>query len=256
MADASRCSMSGAFAAARIKPAAATVDMQAGPRNRGWLRAKVRSGGGASGAPVRHVRSPARTEWESEAMEATARAMPDPGPKTRGLGSRIGELLLNGRPIEGMILSSSDRILNLALPPDFPPGPLRLSTVAGSAIEKNLTLDHALRLQSELERQGVRVVLTRSDDREVPPEARAELANRLNADLVLAIHFDGYVDPHARGATAFCTARISTCMRLPRPAPSTNIAIAICQYAVSSPICDSPNNAIVASADPTIGKVL
>jgi N-acetylmuramoyl-L-alanine amidase len=76
--------------------------------------------------------------------------------------------------------------------------------VAGNAIEKNLTLDLAVRLQSELERQGVRVVLTRNDDREVPAEARAELANRLNADLVLAIHFDGYVDPHARGATAFC----------------------------------------------------
>src|SRR5439155_1568630 len=54
------------------------------------------------------------------------------------------------------------------------------------------------------EGQGIRVVMTRSDDRDVPAEQRAELANRVQADLVLALHFDGYVDPHARGATAFC----------------------------------------------------
>ena len=76
--------------------------------------------------------------------------------------------------------------------------------VAGSALEKDLTLALAKRLGAELERQGLRVVLTRNDDRDVPVEARAELANRVNADLVLAIHFDGYVDPRSRGATAFC----------------------------------------------------
>jgi N-acetylmuramoyl-L-alanine amidase len=76
--------------------------------------------------------------------------------------------------------------------------------VAGPAIEKDLALDLAHRLQADLEGQGIRVALTRTDDRDVSAEARAELANRLNADLVLAIHFDGYVDPHARGATAFC----------------------------------------------------
>ncbi|HET9328184.1 MAG TPA: N-acetylmuramoyl-L-alanine amidase [Candidatus Eisenbacteria bacterium] len=76
--------------------------------------------------------------------------------------------------------------------------------VAGAAVEKDLALDLARRLAAELEQQGMRVVLTRNDDRSVPAEARAALANRLNADLVLALHFDGYVDPRARGATAFC----------------------------------------------------
>jgi len=76
--------------------------------------------------------------------------------------------------------------------------------VSGHAVEKNLTLDLARRLEGELEQQGIHVVLTRNDDRSVPAETRAELANRLHADLVIAIHFDGYVDPHARGATAFC----------------------------------------------------
>jgi N-acetylmuramoyl-L-alanine amidase len=71
-------------------------------------------------------------------------------------------------------------------------------------VEKDLTLALARQLEGELERGGVRVVLTRTDDRDVTPEARAELANRLDADLVVTLHFDGYVDPHARGATAYC----------------------------------------------------
>jgi N-acetylmuramoyl-L-alanine amidase len=105
-----------------------------------------------------------------------------------------------------------------SLAPETPPGerPLRVvvidpahggadaGVVSGHAVEKNLTLDLARRLEGELEQQGIHVVLTRNDDRSVPAETRAELANRLHADLVIAIHFDGYVDPHARGATAFC----------------------------------------------------
>jgi N-acetylmuramoyl-L-alanine amidase len=76
--------------------------------------------------------------------------------------------------------------------------------VAGEAVEKDLTLALARRLEAELRRQGIQVALTRTDDRDVSPEARAELANRLHADLVLTLHFDGYVDPRARGATAYC----------------------------------------------------
>jgi N-acetylmuramoyl-L-alanine amidase len=75
---------------------------------------------------------------------------------------------------------------------------------AGALLEKNLTLELAKLVEAELERGGVRVVLTRTDDRDVTAEARAELANRLGADLVLAFHFDGYPDPRARGATVFC----------------------------------------------------
>ncbi|MCK7470959.1 MAG: hypothetical protein MZU95_09345 [Desulfomicrobium escambiense] len=36
-------------------------------------------------------------------------------------------------------------------------------------------------------------------------------------------------DPISRGGTEFCTARTSTCMTLPRPAPRTIMATAICQ---------------------------
>jgi N-acetylmuramoyl-L-alanine amidase len=59
-------------------------------------------------------------------------------------------------------------------------------------------------VRDQLARQNLRVTLTRTDDRDLPAQARAELANRLQADLVISLHFDGYVDPRARGATADC----------------------------------------------------
>lgn len=78
-------------------------------------------------------------------------------------------------------------------------------TRAGTAIEKELTLQLARVLAPELERRtGARVVFTRTDDRAVTQEARAEAANRARADLVLSLHFDGFPSPRAQGATLFC----------------------------------------------------
>uniref|UniRef100_A0A832ML45 MurNAc-LAA domain-containing protein n=1 Tax=Eiseniibacteriota bacterium TaxID=2212470 RepID=A0A832ML45_UNCEI len=76
---------------------------------------------------------------------------------------------------------------------------------AEGAVEKDLTLALARALKGELERRlTARVVLTRESDRTVSVEERAETANRARADLVLSLHFDGYVRPAARGATAWC----------------------------------------------------
>jgi N-acetylmuramoyl-L-alanine amidase len=105
-----------------------------------------------------------------------------------------------------------------AFAPESPPGERHLKVVvidpghggsdtgviSGEAVEKDLTLSLAKLVAAEIAKSGVRAVLTRSDDRDLSPEERAEIANRLSADLVLAIHFDGFVDPHARGATAYC----------------------------------------------------
>ncbi len=77
--------------------------------------------------------------------------------------------------------------------------------VANNVVEKDLTLKLARLLRTELERRlAVRVVLTREDDRAVPPGVRAERANRARADLVLALHFDGVPGSRVRGATAYC----------------------------------------------------
>jgi len=66
--------------------------------------------------------------------------------------------------------------------------------------EKTLTLDVAQRLRRDLERRGYRVALTRSTDTRLKPtqgadlQARAELANRLGADLFLSLHFNALPD--------------------------------------------------------------
>jgi N-acetylmuramoyl-L-alanine amidase len=124
---------------------------------------------------------------------------------------------LDARRVTLELSRTADRQLESFAPQD-PPGERRVrlvvidpghggtdaGVVAGPVAEKDLTLALARRLKAQIERRGIRVVLTREDDRDVAPEARAELANRLDADLVIGLHFDGYVNPRARGATAFC----------------------------------------------------
>lgn len=57
--------------------------------------------------------------------------------------------------------------------------------------EKDVTLGLALALRDELVRQGgVRVALTREDDRAVALAQRPDFARRLDADLFLSIHAD------------------------------------------------------------------
>lgn len=77
--------------------------------------------------------------------------------------------------------------------------------VVRGATEKNLTLALARALEGELERRtNARVVLTRTDDRAVSIQERAERANRARADIVLSLHFDGAPSAAAHGVTAIC----------------------------------------------------
>lgn len=56
--------------------------------------------------------------------------------------------------------------------------------------EKGLTLDVTKRLAALLEREGYRVILTRSDDTYVALEERAAVADKAKADLFISIHFN------------------------------------------------------------------
>jgi len=70
--------------------------------------------------------------------------------------------------------------------------------------EKHLTLDVALRLRPLLEREGYKVVLTRSDDRFVELDERAAIANRAEADLFVSIHFNAVANaPAVRGTETY-----------------------------------------------------
>jgi N-acetylmuramoyl-L-alanine amidase len=72
--------------------------------------------------------------------------------------------------------------------------------VAGT-IEKELTLQVARRLKTALEsRVGVRVLLARDADENVPVDRRAALANNNKADLFISLHANASMKPGVRGA--------------------------------------------------------
>ena len=75
---------------------------------------------------------------------------------------------------------------------------------AAGTEEKHLTLDVARRLRERLEtRLGLRVVLTRDDDRAVAPDERASTANNSKADLFLSLHANAALSPKLSGAEVF-----------------------------------------------------
>ncbi len=71
------------------------------------------------------------------------------------------------------------------------PGAIGTDPEGRRIAEKDITLALALALREELLREGgVRVALTRSDDRILPLPYRPEIARRLEADLFVSIHAD------------------------------------------------------------------
>ncbi len=71
---------------------------------------------------------------------------------------------------------------------------------ASGALEKDIALDVARRLKGAIEsRLGLRVLLTRDTDREVPIDERSALANNNKADLFVSLHANASVRPALRG---------------------------------------------------------
>ncbi len=74
----------------------------------------------------------------------------------------------------------------------------------GGVQEKRVALDVARRLRGLIEnRLGIRVVLTREDDRSVSLDERAALANNSKADLFISLHANGALAPGVTGAEVF-----------------------------------------------------
>ena len=71
----------------------------------------------------------------------------------------------------------------------------------GKHYEKTFTLDIAKRLKTKINASfpEVKVVLTRSDDRAVTLNNRAEIANKAGADLFISIHINSSTDKSASG---------------------------------------------------------
>jgi N-acetylmuramoyl-L-alanine amidase len=78
------------------------------------------------------------------------------------------------------------------------------ATGSGGAKEKDLTLSVARRVKAIVEgRLGIRVILTRDDDRRVPIDERTAIANNNKADLFISVHANGSMRPSTAGATIF-----------------------------------------------------
>jgi N-acetylmuramoyl-L-alanine amidase len=74
----------------------------------------------------------------------------------------------------------------------------------GPLMEKQLTLSLAEALKAELlAGGGIRVAMTRDDDRYLLLDERSGIARRLNADLFVSIHADSAGNPDANGATVY-----------------------------------------------------
>jgi N-acetylmuramoyl-L-alanine amidase len=71
----------------------------------------------------------------------------------------------------------------------------------GGTTEKDFVLRFAGRLKAAIEsRFGLRVLLTRDGDTNVPVDRRAAVANNNKADLFISLHANGSLQPGARGA--------------------------------------------------------
>lgn len=74
-------------------------------------------------------------------------------------------------------------------------------TGAGGLTEKSVTLAVGRRMKAALEaRLGLRVLLTREDDREIPLDARTAVANNNKSDLFVSLHANASFSPSAAGA--------------------------------------------------------
>jgi len=76
--------------------------------------------------------------------------------------------------------------------------------VAGSLMEKDITLDLAFRLRGLLEQERVKVVMTRTSDRYLEISERWALVHRSGARLFVSLHVNAFEgDPSIQGFTVF-----------------------------------------------------
>src|SRR5947207_11432607 len=82
--------------------------------------------------------------------------------------------------------------------------------MAGSVLEKDLTLDVVQRVDRLLGPQGISTLLTRTGDSYVSLSERAQLINRANNAIVVSIHFDEGLRPDVSGIETYFAAQQST----------------------------------------------
>lgn len=69
--------------------------------------------------------------------------------------------------------------------------------------EKDLTLEISKKIYNRLQSKGYRVFLTRSMDRTVTLQERANIAEKIKADLFISVHINSSQDSRAKGFETF-----------------------------------------------------
>jgi len=95
----------------------------------------------------------------------------------------------------------------------------------GALKEKDLTLRLAREIRDELLRHGgIRVAMTRDEDRYLMLEERSDIARKLGADLFLSLHADSTDNDVARGASVYVLSEKGSSETAARIAASENKA--------------------------------
>jgi N-acetylmuramoyl-L-alanine amidase len=104
---------------------------------------------------------------------------------------------------EGLTLTPRRAFQTVVLDPGHGGDDIGVRSADGSQ-EKQLTLDVAHRVRQRLEtRLGLRVILTRDDDRSAGLDQRAATANNSKADLFISLHANGALAAGISGAEVF-----------------------------------------------------
>lgn len=69
--------------------------------------------------------------------------------------------------------------------------------------EKHIALKVTKQIGKILQKEGIKVIYTREDDRFIELNQRANIANKADADLFVSIHCDAFSNPKAYGAGTF-----------------------------------------------------
>jgi len=132
---------------------------------------------------------------QSEPKAASAQKIPD-GASKHPPSVPTGEAALEKPP-------QVTRMLTITLDPGHggeDPGAIG----HGGNREKDVVLSIARRIKSKIEEQpNMRVMLTRDADYFVPLPMRVQKARKVQADLFVSIHADGFIEPTARGSSVF-----------------------------------------------------
>ena len=98
----------------------------------------------------------------------------------------------------------------------------------GGTLEKNVTLEVARRVKAVIEtRLGIRVLLTRENDRSVDLNERAAIANNSKADVFISLHGNAAFAPGVSGAEVFHVASDPQIQQVRREAEAQSVTVPV-----------------------------